>query len=48
MFTYNCRLRQDIASNWDYYNSVWNNGELVVVKDDNARFLVIGDGGFII
>lgn len=44
MFTYNCRLRQDTASNWDYYNSVLDNGELVVVEDDNARFLVIGDG----
>lgn len=44
MFTYNCRLRQDTASNWDYYNSVLDNGELVVVKDDDARFLVIGDG----
>lgn len=44
MFTYNCRLRQDTASNWDYYNSVLDNGALVVVKDDDARFLVIGDG----
>lgn len=44
MFTYNCRLRLDTASNGDYYNSVLDNGELVIVKDDNARFLVIGDG----
>ena len=44
MFTYNCRLRLDTASNGDYYNSVLDNGELVVVKDDDARFLVIGDG----
>lgn len=44
MFTYNCRLRQDTTSNWDYYNPILEDGELVVVKDDNARFLVIGDG----
>ena len=37
-------MRQDATSNWDYYNSVLDNGELVVVKDDDERFLVIGDG----
>lgn len=44
MFTYNRHLRQDTASNWDYYNPILENGELAVVKDDDARFLVIGDG----
>mgnify|MGYP004517869005 CR=1 FL=1 len=44
MFTYNCHLRQEVTSNWDYYSFILENGELVVVKDDNARFLVIGDG----
>lgn len=44
MFTYNCHLRQEVTSNWDYYSSILENGELVVVKDDNVRFLVIGDG----
>lgn len=37
-------IRQDTVENWEKFNPVLKDGEIALVKDDDNRFIIIGDG----
>ncbi len=37
-------IRQDAVENWKKFNPVLKDGEIALVKDDDDRFIIIGDG----
>lgn len=37
-------IRQDAIENWGKFNPVLKDGEIALVKDDDDRFIIIGDG----
>lgn len=37
-------IRQDAVENWEKFNPILRDGEIALVKDDDDRFIIIGDG----
>lgn len=37
-------IKQDTVENWEKFNPILRDGEIALVKDDDDRFIIIGDG----